>query len=305
MGIFSNIERLKGAFYGMAPPAGPKSRGIGSQVSTPEASAPPPVPPGSPPHLQPIAPTRTSPMMGAFTPHAIEHIRAGSGGPNTGSGIIRSIAELVGIDIESAAKVVDGFWSYVADQENYTEGQRKKWLTIPHFGSFSVLQVDARYGRNPKTGERMIIQAHKKITFKLSPSMPLEKIHETYWCDELHPNGGLDHPQLYVNKASAQWTSRWNGKGLKHLSKKRQMCVYIRELTGLPLDQVSLAMGAMFDLIYARVIDGPVAFRKRGAFQVVSRAARLGRNPRTGETMKINSYQTVVFRAYTGLKKQL
>ncbi|MDB4327571.1 HU family DNA-binding protein [Akkermansiaceae bacterium] len=232
-------------------------------------------------------------MMGAFTPQAIEYIRAGTGGPNTGSGIIRSIAELVGIDIESAAKVVDGFWSYVADQENYTVGQRKKWLTIPHFGSFSVTTTSAKMGRNPKNGESMIIQPYKRIAFKMSPSTKP-------WRGRAN-----NFKPVYVNQSSAQWTSRWNGKGLKHLSKKRQMCVYIRELTGLPLDQISLAMGAMLDLIYERLIDGPVRFRKRGSFQVVRRNARLGRNPRTGETMKINSWQTVVFRAYTGLKKQL
>ena len=300
MGIFSNIERFKVAFQGMAPPAGPKPGGSGLH-----ASAQPPAPPASSPHLQPIAPTGTSPMMGAFSPQAIEYIGAGAGGPNTGSGIIRSMAELVDIDIESAAKVVDGFWSYVADQGNYSGGQRKKCLIIPHFGSFSVTQIPARFGLNPQTGERMIIQADKRITFKLSPSMPLEKIHEKFWCDEYHTNGGLDQPQICVSHSSAQWTSQWNGKGLKHLSKKRQMCVCIRELTGLPLDQVSLAMGVMFDLIFSRLIQGQVTFRKRGSFAVVMRAARLGRNPRTGETIKIKASKTIGFRAYTGLKKQL
>jgi nucleoid DNA-binding protein len=299
MGIFSNIDKLKVAFQGMAPPAGPKLGGRGSQ-----ASAPPSSPSGSSAHLQPIVSNRTAPMMGAFSPQAIEYIRAGTGGPNTGSGIIRSMAELVGIDIESAAKVVDGFWAYVADRAHYTAGSGTS-LIIPHFGSFSVVQVAARYGRNPKTGERMIMQAHKKITFKLSPSMPLEKIHETYWCDELHPHGGLDHPQLYVNKASAQWASRWNGKGVRHLSKKRQICVYIRELTGLPLDQVSIGLSVMLDLILARVITEPVVFRKRGVFKVIKRAARSCRSPRTGEMMRIEASKTIGFRAYSGLKKQL
>jgi DNA-binding protein HU-alpha len=300
MGIFSNIERLKVAFQLIAEPAGPKPAGSGSQ-----ASAQPPAPPASSPHLQPIAPTRTSPMMEAFSPQAIEYIRAGAGGPNTSSGIIRSMAELVGIDIESAAKVVDGFWAYVTDQGNYSGGQRKKCLIIPHFGSFSVTQIPARSGRNPRTGERMIIQADKRITFKLSPSMPLEKIHKTYWCDELHPNGGLDHPQIYVKKASAQWASRWNGKGVRHLSKKRQICVYIRELTGLPLDQVSIGLSVMLYLILARVITEPVVFRKRGVFKVIKRAARSCRSPRTGEMMRIEASQTIGFRAYRGLKQQL
>lgn len=220
-------------------------------------------------------------MMGAFSPQAIEYIRAGAGGPNTSSGIIRSMAELVGIDIESAAKVVDGFWSYVADQGNYTGGQRKNRLVIPYFGSF--------------------IRGWDGIRFKLSPSMPLEKIHEKYWCDKHHPNGGLDQPQIFINQSSAQWSSRWNGKGARHLSKKRQICVYIRELTGLPLVQVSLALGVMLDLILARVITEPVVFRKRGAFMVVTRAARTGRN--TSEATQINGSKTIGFRAYTGLQK--
>ena len=39
-------------------------------------------------------------------------------------------------------------------------------LLLPHFGNFEILQKKARPGRNPKTGEDVIISARKVVTFR-------------------------------------------------------------------------------------------------------------------------------------------
>lgn len=40
-----------------------------------------------------------------------------------------------------------------------------------------------------------------------------------------------------------------------------------------------------------------------GTFEVRKRAARKGRNPRTGETVKVKARKVVKFKAYAGLKE--
>lgn len=44
--------------------------------------------------------------------------------------------------------------------------------TITNFGRFTVVEVEKRAGVNPKTGEPIVIPAHKRITF--SPYKALE-----------------------------------------------------------------------------------------------------------------------------------
>lgn len=46
--------------------------------------------------------------------------------------------------------------------------QRGEDVLISGFGKFSVRSKNARPGRNPRTGERVIIKAHKTVTFQYS-----------------------------------------------------------------------------------------------------------------------------------------
>lgn len=39
-------------------------------------------------------------------------------------------------------------------------------VVIPNFGSFTVKERAARNGRNPKTGEQLVIPARKQVVFK-------------------------------------------------------------------------------------------------------------------------------------------
>jgi len=63
---------------------------------------------------------------------------------------------------------------------------------------------------------------------------------------------------------------------------------------------------AMFAAIKeALVKDGRFAYPGFGTFTVKTRAARKGKNPRTGATIKIPETRTVVFRAASKLKESL
>ena len=51
------------------------------------------------------------------------------------------------------------------------KGIRKdKHFTYPGFGTWNVVKRKARKGRNPKTGEEVIIAANKTIVFKPAPN---------------------------------------------------------------------------------------------------------------------------------------
>jgi DNA-binding protein HU-beta len=49
--------------------------------------------------------------------------------------------------------------------------RKDKRFTYPGFGTFSVKKRKARKGRNPKTGETIMIAPTKTVTFKPAPSL--------------------------------------------------------------------------------------------------------------------------------------
>ena len=44
-------------------------------------------------------------------------------------------------------------------------------FTYPGFGAFNLRSRKARNGRNPKTGEKIIIEARKTISFRAAPRL--------------------------------------------------------------------------------------------------------------------------------------
>jgi len=258
---------------------------------------PPPIPANTMPQAEPVAkrsePSRFSPMMDIFPPGVIKSLREHKCSPNFGSGIIQTISELAEMELEDAAKIVDGFWAYVADTSNYSLANRQ-YLTIPHFGTFFIRKKGARVGMNPQTRERIKIKASWAISFKLSPS---------------HQGGHrLQHEDpmaIKVKDSSANWTHRWKGRGLKHLSRKRRLAVYVHELTGVPLSHVSIGLDMLYRLVLAQVFRCPVVFRGRGTFYPRKYSARTGLNPLTQERIKIKACTRVVFRAASQLKRNL
>ena len=73
--------------------------------------------------------------------------------------------------------------------------------------------------------------------------------------------------------------------------------------SGMSKKQAAEAVGAIFDSIKGALADGEkVSLVGFGSFSVKKRAAREGRNPRTGKTIKIKAKKVPVFKAGKALK---
>lgn len=74
--------------------------------------------------------------------------------------LVKSVAEGSGLSQADAAKAVG------AVIETITASMRAgESVVIPGFGSFTVRDRAARSGRNPRTGETMMLAARKRVHF--------------------------------------------------------------------------------------------------------------------------------------------
>ena len=88
--------------------------------------------------------------------------------------------------------------------------------------------------------------------------------------------------------------------------KKSELIEAIAEKAGLTKVEAGKALAATFEVIANQLEKGekvPVA--GFGTFKLSSRAAREGRNPKTGETIKIAASTSVSFKAGTALKEKV
>jgi integration host factor subunit alpha len=81
----------------------------------------------------------------------------------TKTDLVALIYERVGLSRTDAAKAVDSVLEII--KESLHRGERVK---ISGFGSFVVNQKRARRGRNPQTGEPLIIASRCVLSFKAS-----------------------------------------------------------------------------------------------------------------------------------------
>lgn len=85
---------------------------------------------------------------------------------------------------------------------------------------------------------------------------------------------------------------------------KKDIIMKISEETGLKQVDVKEVVQRTFDLIIERLRSGgTVELRNFGIFKVKTRKGRLGRNPRTGESVNIPDKKVVSFKA--GMKMKL
>ncbi len=74
----------------------------------------------------------------------------------------------------------------------------------------------------------------------------------------------------------------------------------------LPLEEVGRAVNKVFGEIAEALARGDrVELRGFGAFTVRTRKARIGRNPKTGETVSVNEKQVPYFKAGKGLRLRI
>ena len=85
--------------------------------------------------------------------------------------------------------------------------------------------------------------------------------------------------------------------------KKVELVEAVANATGLTKADATRAIDATFAAITGALVKGDkVPLVVFGTFAVSERAAREGRNPRTGETVKIAARKAVTFKAGTALK---
>ena len=85
--------------------------------------------------------------------------------------------------------------------------------------------------------------------------------------------------------------------------KKVELVEKVAAKAGLTKADSNRAVDAVFDVIKGALVQGDkVPVNGFGTFTVSKRAAREGRNPRTGETVKISARNAVSFKAGSALK---
>jgi DNA-binding protein HU-beta len=82
------------------------------------------------------------------------------------SELIDAIAESAGCTKADAGRALDGFLGAVTD--SLTKGEP---VVLVGFGTFNVKERVERKGRNPQTGEEIIIKAAKIPSFKAGKSL--------------------------------------------------------------------------------------------------------------------------------------
>lgn len=88
--------------------------------------------------------------------------------------------------------------------------------------------------------------------------------------------------------------------------RKQDLIRMVAEETDQPESQATKAVNAVFTAITDTLAKGEeVALSGFGSFRVVERSARKGRNPATGEPMKIAARKSPVFRPGTQLKRSV
>ena len=83
--------------------------------------------------------------------------------------IVEQIYERVGFSKKEAAELVEKVFEIM--KETLATGEKVK---ISGFGNFVVREKNARKGRNPQTGQEILLEARRVLTFK--PSLVLKNI---------------------------------------------------------------------------------------------------------------------------------
>ena len=84
---------------------------------------------------------------------------------------------------------------------------------------------------------------------------------------------------------------------------KTELIAAVAGKTNITKKDTEAVIAATLDVITEALSKGDkVALAGFGIFEVKTREARTGRNPRTGETMEIAASKVPSFKAYNGLK---
>ena len=84
----------------------------------------------------------------------------------TKKNIANKLVKELGLTQTQALVLTNNFFVQII--EKLSTGENVK---LSSFGNFVILEKSARPGRNPKTGEEVIISARKVVTFKAGPKL--------------------------------------------------------------------------------------------------------------------------------------
>lgn len=85
---------------------------------------------------------------------------------------------------------------------------------------------------------------------------------------------------------------------------KRELVIEVAEKLGYTQNEVSATVQATLDAIAESLAEGErLEIRNFGVFEVKSRDARMGRNPRTGEEVPITEKRVATFKPGKALKE--
>ncbi|MGD9712046.1 MAG: HU family DNA-binding protein [Thermomicrobiales bacterium] len=86
--------------------------------------------------------------------------------------------------------------------------------------------------------------------------------------------------------------------------RKQDLVAAVSQETGMAESKVNQAVTAVFAAIESALASGDeVSISGFGTFRVTERPAREGRNPQTGETIKIAAKKSPTFKAGAGLRR--
>ncbi len=81
----------------------------------------------------------------------------------TKADIVEKVADGTGLTKLETEAIIEGFFSTVI--QSLRDGNN---IEIRGFGSYKVRKKNARYARNPRTGEKVFVDEHYVPTFKFS-----------------------------------------------------------------------------------------------------------------------------------------
>ena len=86
---------------------------------------------------------------------------------------------------------------------------------------------------------------------------------------------------------------------------KREMIDAVAEKAGLAKVDVEKVYNALFDLLADEIAKGEARVDGFGSFKVAQRAARVAKNPRTGEEIQVPAKKAVTFKPAGALKAKV
>ena len=80
--------------------------------------------------------------------------------------LAEAVAEQLGFSRSSCSEIVDSFFNTMKNALMSDEA-----IKIVHFGTFSLRDKNPRNGRNPRTGESILIKKRQMVSFKPSKTL--------------------------------------------------------------------------------------------------------------------------------------